>query len=180
MGEERKTLKSSLLPLRAPLGSGSASPVLQAVELYVSTACCCAEASWDNFPQLCQSWLFPHGWGSGAAARLGFEKPEPTSSFFKSLSSFVALLSPSLDFLPLFTLPGEVTLPRKLIYAVETLRCSTVRTPVRHYWGNKGRGDRWSYVIHLSLGFPCPLGWYALRFHCFSVKCTSCWSLWVL
>lgn len=104
MGEERKTLKSSLLPLRALLGSGSTSPVLQAVELYVSTACCCAEASWDNFPQLCQSWLFPHGWSSGAAARLGFEKPEPTSSFFKSLSSFVALLSPSLDFLPLFTL----------------------------------------------------------------------------
>lgn len=52
MGEERKILKSSLLPLRALLESGSDSPVLQAAELCVSPACCCAEASWDDTGQL--------------------------------------------------------------------------------------------------------------------------------
>lgn len=52
MGEERKTLKSSLFPLRALFERGNDGPVLPAAELGVPRACCCAEPSLDTMGQL--------------------------------------------------------------------------------------------------------------------------------
>lgn len=99
---ERKTFKSSLLMLRA-LESGSDSTVSQAVELWFHSLLLCSAFLGQHrqltppLPKL----AVPPGWRIGAAARLGFENPRLCLLSFKSLSSFLTLLSPSLCFIPL-------------------------------------------------------------------------------
>lgn len=60
--------------------------------------------AWRTLPQPGQSWLCPRGRASGAAAWLGFGKPQLSLSGFEKPFFIPRLLAPSLYFLPFFPL----------------------------------------------------------------------------